>query len=216
LPEVTEIRRGPRGSRRRRVFVDGEEWRALPADVLADAGIREGASIDPVATLARIDDSLPVQAWERALRLITFRERGTGELTRRLSDDGYPDAVVAATLARADELGFLDDRRFADSLVRGLTNGRGLGRRRVEAELSAKGVDEALAGEMLGLYCSEDHERERAQAMARRLLKTRSLEPRKLASRLVAKGFAPSLAFDVARESHDASQRAGEAPDEAL
>ena len=115
---------------------------------------------------------------------------------------------------RANELGFLDDRRFADSVVRGLTNGRGLGRRRVAMELSTKGVEETLAAELLDEYCSEELERERATFMAEKFTRSRPLDKAKLASRLVAKGYATSLAFDVADRSCTARKLREEASEE--
>jgi regulatory protein len=195
---VTEIRRGPRGSKRRRIFVDGDEWLTLPAEVVRDIGLREDAQVDLGDLERRIVASLPVQAWERALRLLNVRERGSGELSGRLTDDGYPPEIAHGAVERARELGFLDDRRFADSLVRGLVRGKGYGRRRVAAALSAKGVDPELAEELLAGSCGGDEERERAEALAARFV-ARCPDPRRLASRLVARGFAPGLSLDVAR-----------------
>lgn len=200
MPEVTEIRPGHRGSKRRRVYLDGDEWRALPAEVVADAGLRVGCHVEMADIERRIDEALPVRAWERALRLLTFRERGTGELARRLADDGYPGAVVDVALDRARDLGFLDDRRFADALVRGLTTGRMLGRRRVARELEVKGVDPALSAEMLEAYCGPELERDRACALAARLSSACRGESARLAKRLVNKGYEGGVAWEAARD----------------
>jgi regulatory protein len=182
------------------VYLDGEEWRTLPAEVLKDVGIRVGSRIEPAETEGRIAASLPAQAWERALRLLNFRERGSAELARRLADDGYPDDVVAATVTRSREIGFLDDRRFADAIARGLAS-RGLGRRRMARELEAKGVDEALAAEMLARYCDEDCETERAERMAARFTVRSGADIPGVAKRLVAKGFETGVAWAAARKA---------------
>jgi regulatory protein len=94
----------------------------------------------------------------------------------------------------------VDDRRFAEGVVRSLADGKRQGRRRVAAGLAAKGVDEALAADVLASHCDEEAERDRALDLARRLARSKSTDAPRLASRLVSKGFAPALAWQVARE----------------
>jgi regulatory protein len=199
VPEISEIRSVGPGCRRRRVYLDGCEWRSVPAEVVRDLGLRVGQSQDAGLLEARIVESEPTQAWERALRLLNYRERGSGELRKRLLDDGYEPQVVEDVLARALDLGFIDDRRFAEGLARGLTTGKRQGRRRVAAGLAAKGVDESLSAEVLDACCDEEAEHLRALALAARLAE-RGSDPARIAKRLVMKGFSTSLAWAVARE----------------
>lgn len=198
MPDITDIRLGPRGSRRRRVYIDGEEWRALPAEVVRDIGLRVGQQVEPTVLDQRIAESEPARAWERALRLLNYRERGSGELHRRLTEDGYLERVVGETVSRAADLGFVDDRRFADGLVRLLVDGKHLGRRRVAAQLSAKGVSEELIAELLESCCSPEDEHARAVALATRLSPRCRNEPDRLAARLISKGYATRVALRAA------------------
>lgn len=198
MPDITDIRLSPRGSRRRRVYVDGEEWRALPAEVVRDIGLRVGQQLEPAAFDERIAESESGQAWERALRLLNYRERGSAELHRRLAEDGYSERVVGETVSRAADLGFVDDRRFADGLVRLLVDEKHLGRRRVAAQLSAKGVSEELIAELLESCCSPEDEHARAVALATRLSPRCRNEPDRLAARLISKGYATRVALRAA------------------
>lgn len=199
MSEITDIRVGPRGSRRRRVYIDGEEWMVLPAEVLKDLGLRTGSLVDTAELAERLPESLRAQAWERTLKLLGFRERGTAELRRRLADDGYPPEAVEDALNRAVDLGFLDDERFADALARGLVNSRKLGRKRVRGELAAKGVGDELADRLMDRYCSPDDDRQRALEQARRLAARGVSDRQRLTARLVAKGFDTGVAIDAAR-----------------
>jgi regulatory protein len=64
-------------------------------------------------------------------------------LRRKLSRRGYPLEGVEAAMARLIELGYLDDRSFASSLVR--RRGAIRGPLALTAELAAKGVDRGEA-----------------------------------------------------------------------
>jgi hypothetical protein len=84
---VTEIG-ARRGSRRREVHLDGHPWRATSADVVKALELRVG-HIEPVDDLAaRVDAVEPRRARDRALRLLAYRDRSTGDLIARLSEDG--------------------------------------------------------------------------------------------------------------------------------
>lgn len=61
--------------------------------------------------------------------------------------DGDGAAPVDAVVARMAELGYVDDRVFAEARARGL-GGRGFGARRVDADLAAAGIDRGLAAEV--------------------------------------------------------------------
>lgn len=81
------------------------------------------------------------RALRYALGLLSRREHGRAELRGRLARKPVPDEVAEAVMARLDAWGYLDDARFAASLVRAKRGERGrfaLGR-----ELDARGVDEA-------------------------------------------------------------------------
>ncbi|HEY3318695.1 MAG TPA: regulatory protein RecX [Coriobacteriia bacterium] len=210
MPEITDIRPTSRGSRRRRLYLDGCEWRSVPQEVVRAAGLRVGQAVEEAALVAQLAEAEPPQAWERALRLLNYRDRGSGELRARLLDDGYEAAVVEDVVERALAMGFLDDRRFAEGLARQEGMKR-RGRRRVAAELAAKGVDEALAAQILAECCSPEEERGRALSLARRLASRYRDEVPRLASRLCRAGYEPSLAWNVAREAvNEADRRSDE------
>ncbi len=89
------------------------------------------------------------RALAAALRALGRRDHSEAELAAKLTAKGFPAAVVADTVARLKEAGYLDDRRFArqwaDSALR---NRRGFGPR-LRQELLRRGVAEAVAAEAL-------------------------------------------------------------------
>lgn len=199
MSEITDIRRADRVSRRQRLYLDGCEWRSVPTEIVRDLGLRVGQRHDATPLAERIVEAEPRHAWERALRLLDFRDRSTGELTRRLSDDAYGPEVVADVVARTVELGFVDDRRFAEGMVRALVAKR-QGRRRIAVALAAKGIDGELATSAIDAAGGEEEEASRAVVLARSVAAACRRDPARIAKRLVGRGFEPSVAWRAARE----------------
>lgn len=81
----------------------------------------------------------PVSAYEQALRLIARRDHSEKELITKLSLRGHSSGETRAAVTRLREHGFLDDRRYAEGLVRSRV-GQGYGPRRIDAELRTHGL----------------------------------------------------------------------------
>ena len=85
---------------------------------------------------------------QRALGLLTRREHSRKELTRKLTSRGLEAGEVVAAVDRLAELGWQDDTRFAENLVRSRA-ATGYGPIRIRAELGTHGLDrEAIARAM--------------------------------------------------------------------
>ncbi|BCR06169.1 hypothetical protein DESUT3_32380 [Desulfuromonas versatilis] len=80
-----------------------------------------------------------------ALRLLAARDLSSFELAARLRRRGHADEQIDQVLKRCRELGYLDDRRYAEQRARSLqSSGRAVGRRLV-AELKNRGLSDAEA-----------------------------------------------------------------------
>lgn len=128
---------------------------------------------------------------DRALRLLAVRPRTRRELLLRLVRAGFERDEVDAELDRLQEVGLVDDARFAAEFVEHALDRRLEGRRSIAASLSAKGLDRRLIQETLASADRDDGTRldRLAEARARRL---RGLGPeaayRRLVSFLVRRG----------------------------
>lgn len=88
--------------------------------------------------------------YDRALDMLEARSRGVAELRRLLLRKGEPEADVDAAIERLRASGLLDDANFARQLTRSKALGAGHSRRRIQQELTKRGVareisDEAIA-----------------------------------------------------------------------
>ncbi|MGE5750889.1 MAG: regulatory protein RecX [Nitrospirota bacterium] len=129
-----------------------------------------------------------------AYRYLSYRPRSCAEVEKKLRDQGFGDVIVHAVLSNLIRLGYIDDEKFADQWAQSRVRLRGLGRRRIEQELRAKGVDRETAHRALADVLTADLEIQTARKVAERKLTTmrtldRETRRRRLAGFLERKGF---------------------------
>ena len=143
-------------------------------------------------------------ARDRALNLLSFRDRSRRELEQRLLRAGYePDEVLEA-IGGLERVGLVDDERFARAIVEQHAGRRLAGRRAVAAALFTKGVDRETAAAALRDLDEPGAERERAEALARsRAGRLSGLAPevafRRLSGFLARRGYPPGICHEAAR-----------------
>jgi regulatory protein len=141
---------------------------------------------------------------ERALRLLAVRQRTRRELQTRLVRAGFEADDVASELDRLEEVGLVDDARFAAEFTEHALGRHLEGRRAVAATLSAMGLDRTLIDEALGGAAGDEAERLRRLADAR-AARLHGLPPdtayRRLVSFLVRRGHETSAARRAASEA---------------
>ncbi|SNS70618.1 regulatory protein RecX [Sphingopyxis indica] len=86
-------------------------------------------------------------------RFATSRAKLGRYLSRKIGESEWTDprdamAACAEIVAKMDQLGFVDDRQYAAMRGAAMTR-RGLGARRIKAQLWVDGIDEADAGEAM-------------------------------------------------------------------
>jgi SOS response regulatory protein OraA/RecX len=173
VPTVTALRADRRG--RVAVELDGNPWRALPADVVVRAGLSEGRSLDrPALRLVR-RELRRAEALQVAQRALRHRDLSRRRLAERL-EDAVPPAAAAESLAVLERAGLVDDARVARVRAESLA-ARGYGDEAIRHRLQADGLPEEAVGEL-------DHETVRA----RPLIERRGTGPR-TARYLASRGF---------------------------
>jgi regulatory protein len=141
-----------------------------------------------------------------AMRILNHRFNSEAELHRKLSMKEFPPEVVGATIEKLRREKWLDDARFAASFVRARVR-KGLGRHRINRELTAAGVDSETVARALDESVPDHDEHAAALASARKRLivvRRREEDAAKIREKLVAylfrQGYDSSLAMDVVRE----------------
>jgi regulatory protein len=126
-----------------------------------------------------------------ALRLLTRREYTIAEITAKLVQRGCSADDTKSVVDALVTDGLLDDRRAAGAHVRTALRIKTRGRHRIARELESRGIDKALARDLLGDVTPQDED-----AAIRRILAARRVpaEPdlslrRKLFQHLMRRGF---------------------------
>lgn len=152
-----------------------------------------------LAPLQSENEKTADDAYRQILRWVSVRERSTKYLRERLLKEGFAEQDIAFSLERACRVHAVDDRRYADSLVRmKLAAGKGL--RDAEREIRELGIDPAT------LDAWQEHDSLGREAEVNRALDSlirrppRAKQQREAAfRRLVSLGFSTDIAASAAR-----------------
>lgn len=98
------------------------------------------------------------QTKDKALRLLTFRAHSEKELAEKLRTAGANEEDIEKTLDFCRRYNFVDDLQYAKLKARDLKNLKKYGKRRIEAELRAKGISADFAEEAISELDFDDTE----------------------------------------------------------
>lgn len=196
------------------VFVDGEFAFAVGTQLAVERDVRAGRTISRGELIALEQEEARRSATESALRLLSYRQRSVRELSQRLYRKGYRRPVVEATVARMQELGYLDDAAFARFWSETRQSIRPRSKRLLAADLRSRGIASETADEATAEISDEEAAYE---AAGRRIRSFRGLEHRAFRERLGRFLTSRGFSYDVARRTIDRywEELGGEEPDSA-
>lgn len=160
--KVTALKAQARDKGRVNVYLDGQFAIGLAAIVAARLKVGQTLSDEDLRRLEAADAG--EQAYERALRLLSYRARSEAEVRRGLRRHKTPDEVVEQVVERLKRAGLLDDAAFARLWIEDRATFRPRGRRALRSELRAKGLSPAAIDAAL----SEVDDAQAAYAAARK------------------------------------------------
>lgn len=138
---------------------------------------------------------LAADPYTYALTLLARRELSAAQIRSRLRKRDYPDADIAAAIARLQASRALDDGRVARAHARTASAGKGRGRARVLREIEALGIDRSTARDAVTeVFADVDEDELLSKALDRKLRGRRiqsTAEFRRLHGFLMRQGFDP-------------------------
>ncbi|MDD4849417.1 MAG: regulatory protein RecX [Gemmiger sp.] len=141
MPRITDIKETKRG--RYALFLDGEFAFSLDEATFAGAGLHIDDEPEEYWLHTLQSQSDTRKALDKAMDLLSLRDHAAGELYQKLCRKFDPPSAAAA-VAKAQELGLLNDESFARRRAGELLRKR-KSRREILSDLSQKGVDRAVA-----------------------------------------------------------------------
>lgn len=177
------------------VLVDGRELAVLSLEAIERLRLAVGRSIvgfeDVIALEAK-----RLHTYDRALNLLAFRARSSGELARSLIRKGEERPHVEWAVARLTEQGLLDDAAFARAFARAKAVDGRQSRRRVQQDLARKGVSRTVSDDAIDTVFEEEAVDQRsivAEAARKKLRSLAGLDPavqrRRLYGFLARRGY---------------------------
>ena len=130
------------------LYIDGEFAMKLETEVILAHRFDVGREITDEALHDCVLDSDRKRCKDKAMWLISFRDHSRRELLDKLRKD-YPEDVAEAAVDRLEELGLIDDGRYARRYTADLINLKHLSERGIRQKLREKGIDRDLIDEIL-------------------------------------------------------------------
>ena len=191
MPRLTQIKETKKG--RLALFLDGEFVFSLDEETFARANLHEGDELESwqVEDLRKQSDTR--RALDKAMDYLSLRDHASGELYQKLCRK-FDAPSAAYAVARAGELGLLDDAGFARRRAAELLRKR-KSRREILTDLAAKGIDRDTAAEAVEALYECDEEGEDPE-----LATARALVQRHYAAKLAA-GKRDQVAAALARRA---------------
>ena len=192
---ITALEIQKRDKDRISIYLDGEFAFGLP--IVDAARLHKGQvlSEQEIARLRGIDDLS--RALDQAVRLLARRPYSSAEILRHLGSKQVAEPVIEEVLAKLEQLGYVDDRAFAQYWIENRDQFGPRGPRALRYELHQKGVSDAIIQAALDKMDPHDSAYRAAQAQVRRLRGLSQQEFRnRLGSFLARRGFD----YDIVRE----------------
>lgn len=162
---ISALKVQKRNPQRVNVYLDGEFAFGLTRITAAWLHVGQQLSSEKVKQL-KAQDTQEV-AYQRALRLLSFRPRSSSEIRKRLNRLGFAEEAIDHVLVRLMRSGLVDDARFAKEWAENRNEFRPRSRRALEYEMRQRGleredIDRALEGldeNSLALQAARKHAR---------------------------------------------------------
>ncbi len=185
---IRGITEGAAGKQARIELTDGSSFYVSP-DMLLEYSLHEGSPVSDELYELLAEETIALAAYRKAVDYLARREHSRFELQRKLHKKEFPPEAIRRALDTCEELGYLDDERFARMWSEQRIRKKPEGPRLIAAKLAQRGVSQDIADKVVGelftgerlwdtLYRAEEKGRGRTGD-----------DPEKLKKYLLSRGF---------------------------
>lgn len=129
------------------IYIDDDYWYILDYELIVMNGLRVGLECDETFLEDLREQAERRKARERAFYLLEYRDHTRKELIDKLVKSVSPE-IAEQTADRMEELGYLDDRKYAKQYAAVLLEQKKMSKRAALYKMQQKGIDRALAEEI--------------------------------------------------------------------
>ena len=196
MPVITSLEMHHRDQERVRLYLDDEYAMDLP--LMEAARLERGQCLTDTEIAALGDAKAAQNAFDRALRFLTYRPRSTEEVRRHLVKKDVPTPLVADVIQRLEQRGYVDDVAFAEYWLSDRDRFKPMAPRALRYELRGKGVEDDIIDTLLSQVDEGDAAYRAAQGRISRYRgQTRRSFRHKLSGMLRRRGFGSDTINDV-------------------
>lgn len=215
MPTITDIRSLGSGRRReRKVTIDAERTLTITEETFLRFGLVDGQAMDAERLREMELADGVARAMTEAHRLVDHRMRTRRELAVRLRSRGRPADVIEEVLDRLENVGLIDDGRFARQWIDERLRSRPVGLSLLRRELRQKGIDAEIVETALEESASGEGEAGRAyEALCRQTYRyvrlDRDAAHRRMVAFLGRRGFGQDVIYHVVHRVLDEMEEPG-------
>ncbi len=194
MPVITKISEQRRRPNRRNVYLDGAFAFGVNLNVVARFRLREGMNLTAEEVTEIERGEIRQEVFDKATQYLGQRLHSRAELHRKLMRSEYGERIINDVLDQLEQLGYVDDKRFATAKAMSAAQHKHHGKRRAAVELIKAGVKQETARRALEDVYEAHDSMSVARALAEKKAPSlRKLEPhvarRRLVGMLLRRGF---------------------------
>ncbi len=134
------------------------------------------------------------KAFEKALKLLKYRDRTCYEMRQKLRERNYAKGTIEEVIKSLKKLRYLDDRLYAERWIQNKLRTRPIGRKLLKSRLRLKGIHPEIIEQALDKHYSDAIEIEKIAQLAEKQIRKykhqdKNIMKRKLFSFLTRRGF---------------------------
>jgi len=191
---ITQIIFQKRNKNRCSIYLDEEFGFGLHLDVALKFGLKKG----DILTDEQIEEILFAEdrkkAFERALRILSYRDRSEKEMRTKLSKAGYDEKIINLVVKELKRLQLMDEEKFARNYAKTKMVTRPAGEFLLKRELKQKGISDEIIEETLKeIYQEKDQSQVAVELAKKKKLQLKNVDVKKAKKRmsdfLMRRGF---------------------------
>ncbi len=176
------------------IFLDDEFEFGLHQDVVLKFGLKKGDVLTDEQIEKIIFAEEKKKAFDRAVRILSHRDRSEKEMRKKLLDAGFDEKIVNLVIADLQRLGLINDKNFAGLFARTKMATKPMGSFLLKRELQQKGIaEEIIENTIAEIYQDKDEYQIALEIAFKKKRQFRNLEEtkakKKISDLLARRGF---------------------------
>ncbi len=140
--KITALKQQVKNHARTSVFIDGEFAFGIWTDLVLENELHVGKELDEAQLNALLDVERVRRGQSTALQYLAYAARSEHQLRERLRQGGYSSQEITRIIQNLDDMGYIDDYKYAMEYARARFKNKGYGPERIRQELTVDGISQ--------------------------------------------------------------------------